>query len=87
MNTSVNAWKGVAQGTVSVLVIYVHFLRQQRPCVLHYSTNHGQAMLDLWLNLMIIVKKHTQLGSSVILFMFSVFTSYLKANIELTFLC
>lgn len=43
--------EGAAQGTVNVWVIYVHFLRQQRPCVPHYSMSHGPAMPDLWLNL------------------------------------
>lgn len=37
----VNSWKGAARGTVNALVIYVHFLRQQRPCVLHYSASRG----------------------------------------------
>ena len=47
----VSSWKRAAQGTVGVLVIYVHFLRQQKPCVPHYILSHGHAMLDLWVNL------------------------------------
>jgi hypothetical protein len=42
--------------TLDTVVICVLYLRQPKPCVLHYSMNHGNALLGLWLNLAIIFK-------------------------------
>lgn len=53
-SSPLNLWERAAQRTVEVSVIYVHFLRQQRPCVLHYSMSRGSVVLGLWLNLGII---------------------------------
>ena len=65
---------GAAPGTANVLVTFVRFLRQQRTCVLYYSTSCGQAVLDLWWNPGIIFnKQQQQLGSSI----FSCFQSLL----------
>lgn len=81
MNTSVNSWTAAAQEMANVLVIDVHFLRQQRPCVLHYSAYAGPLgeSRDYFKK-----AKNKQLGNLIFLFMFSVFTSSLKANTEPT---
>lgn len=66
--------------------MYVHFLRQQRPCVPHYSLSHGHAMLDLWVNLGITLKKKKKKAENLSFLLFSVFASHLKAKAEFPFL-